>query len=429
MNHWSDNGRAGLKLGLLSLLALGLFASASLSVRAQPYDPFGGWTELKGRRTGFFHAEQLKGRWWLVSPDGNAFFSKGVCNMTFEGDLSPKRGFSPYEKACRVKYGSEGPWAQATAERLKTWNFNTVGAWSSPAMFKTRLPFTVILDFSESADPDIWQKGGFPDVFSEAFRIAVDRVARDTCQKMKNDPWLLGYFTDNELHWGPDWRSRESLLDTFLKMPKGSPGRARALAFSGRTRGLWALWSDQDQREFLGLVAGEYFRQCQEAIRRYDPNHMILGCRFASYPPTEVLGAMRDYVEVASCNDYSSSPPVDRVRSIARITGRPVIITEFSFRGADSGLPNTVGGGEIVPTQAERAERFSRYVRELANLRDCVGYHWFQYSDQPADGRFDGQNNNYGLVKEDDSPWGRLTSTVTDVNRKIDEIAARAADQ
>jgi hypothetical protein len=45
---------------------------------AAGYDSYGGWLELKGKRTGFFHTEQIQGRWWLISPAGNALFSKGV---------------------------------------------------------------------------------------------------------------------------------------------------------------------------------------------------------------------------------------------------------------------------------------------------------------------------------------------------------------
>src|ERR1035441_10146170 len=39
-------------------------------------DSYGGWLELKGTKTGYFHTEQIQSRWWLVSPEENAFFSK-----------------------------------------------------------------------------------------------------------------------------------------------------------------------------------------------------------------------------------------------------------------------------------------------------------------------------------------------------------------
>jgi hypothetical protein len=30
---------------------------------------YGGWRNLKGSKTGFFHAERIKGRWGLLTPE------------------------------------------------------------------------------------------------------------------------------------------------------------------------------------------------------------------------------------------------------------------------------------------------------------------------------------------------------------------------
>jgi len=409
------------------LLGLMLFLLVPMLAQQGNYDTYGGWLQLKGEKTGFFHVGRLGGRWWLISPEGNAFFSKGVCHISFAGDESPKLSFSPYEKACLAKYGTEEKWAEATARQLKEWNFNTVGAWSSASIFNKGLVFTVILDLGASVDPDLWLKGGFPDVFSEGFRSALDRVAKEKCPSLKGNPWLLGYFTDNELRWGPDWRSKESLLETFLKMPEGSAGGQQARALMKERGHLSQPPTNQDKQEFLQIVAEEYFRQCRDAIRRYDPNHMIIGCRFGGYVLPAVLAAMRSHVDLVSYNDYGQEPPIEKLRMISSATGKPVMITEFSFKAMDSGLPNTRGAAKPLQTQAQRAERFTHYVEGLASLPECVGFHWFQYSDQPAEGRFDGENSNYGLVKGDDSSWDLLTGTMQEVNRGLEALALRAA--
>ena len=39
---------------------------------------YGGWKKKKFNRTGFFHAFKDYERWWLVDPEGYAFFSLGV---------------------------------------------------------------------------------------------------------------------------------------------------------------------------------------------------------------------------------------------------------------------------------------------------------------------------------------------------------------
>ena len=71
-------------------------------------------------------------------------------------------------------------------------------------------------------------------------------------------------------------------------------------------------------------------------------------------------------------------------------------------------LPNTKGAGLLVATQAQRAEGYKNYTTKLAPLPGLVGFHWFQWSDQPAEGRgSDGENSNFGLVNK----AGTLTAT------------------
>src|ERR1035441_6177740 len=93
------------------LTALGLPAWAQV-------DSYGGWQKLQGPKTGFFHAAQVGGRWWLVTPAGNVFFVKGVDSV----DLGPDANISP-DAAKKL--------AAERVRQLKGWGFNTVGAWSA----------------------------------------------------------------------------------------------------------------------------------------------------------------------------------------------------------------------------------------------------------------------------------------------------------
>ncbi len=43
-------------------------------------DRFGGWTRKKFKATGFFRVEN-DDRWWLVTPEGNAFLSFGINHL------------------------------------------------------------------------------------------------------------------------------------------------------------------------------------------------------------------------------------------------------------------------------------------------------------------------------------------------------------
>lgn len=401
-------------------LMLASLALATLTPREAPmYDRYGGVETIKGARTGRFHVERLGEKWWIVTPDGNGFLSKGVCHISYTADQAPSLGHSPYGRVTEAKYGSAEAWAKATAERMRSWGLNTVGAWSSPEMNRQNLAYAPILNIAASVEKDLWLKGGVVDVFAPAFIEGARKLAAERCAPLKDDPWLLGYFTDNELRWGPDWRSKESLLESFLKMPSGAPGRLKAEALM-KERGQASEPSDEDKAAFLRMVSEQYFKVCSEAIRAADPNHMVIGCRFAGYAPQAVLEGMRAYVDIVSYNDYSVNPPAWNLDRLTKITGRPFMITEFSFKARDSGLPNTKGAGLPVDTQTDRANGFERYVTAIIKRPDCVGYQWFEWCDEPKEGRFDGENSNYGLVRIDDTPWEILTKRITELNARLE---------
>ena len=388
-----------------------LLLCAAPARSAGDYDVYGGWLKVKGEKTGYFHTQQIDGRWWLVTPEGNAFFSKGVDNVSF----SPESDTSPEAPA------DIPAWAESTSRQLRDWNFNTLGSWSASELYGTGMVYARIIDMAAAVQRDVWLKGGVVDYFSQEFRDAAARVAKRQCAPHAKDPWLLGYFTDNELRWGGDWRSRESLLEGYLKMPEGSAGFRKASEFvksRGRTP---ATLTDADKEEFLGLVAEEYGRVTHDAIKRQDPNHMVLGCRFAGYPGDAVILAVGKYFEVISYHSYSPTAPIDRLQQITKLTGRPTMITEFSFKAMDSGLPNTKGAAKPVATQQDRADGFAAYVEALAALPSCVGFHWFEYRDEPKEGRrLDGENSNYGLVRIDFTPWEVLTKRMQQVNATLE---------
>ncbi|MGQ9514333.1 MAG: right-handed parallel beta-helix repeat-containing protein [Thermoproteota archaeon] len=404
------------------------------------YDECGGCMRLNGETTGFFHLERIDGIWWLIDPVGNVFLSKGVNHVSFEGDYAPTLGYSPYNRVVSAKYGNAESWAKETVKKLRNLGFNTIGAWSSEETLSKGMPYTLVLNIASSAGSD-WVSGSVADFFSEKFEEVADEIAHKECYTRRDDPYLIGYFTDNELRWSPDWRSERHLFDDYLSMPPESPGKKALVKFLEEKYleidALNKAWNesfssfndilnirsirdvsklDQDRSDFLEVVSARYSKVCYEAIRRYDKRHLILGCRYATKPPDEVLKGCARYFDLISINNYSKEPPLEEFRKIYELTGLPLIVTEFSFKAMDSGLPNTKGAGVPLKTQKERADHYERYVKELLMETYVVGYHWFQYTDEPAEGRFDGENSNFGIVKIDDEPWEILSDMVAAVN-------------
>ncbi len=440
--------RGSRKQNLLAMLILALAVSVGAGAQR---DEFGGWKEVRGQVTGFFHAEQIDGVWWLVTPEGNGFFSKGGCTVSYTADYCSKLGYAPYARTTAAKYGSAQKWAETTAARLRGWGLNTIGAWSSREMFEQKLPYTVLVGIAEGGGAD-WQHGDVADVFSPRFEQAARQRAQQRCAARAKDPFLLGYFTDNELRWAADWRSRKSLFESFLAHPAESAGKQAALRLiRARFESVEALnlaWETHlnsfdelpqlaslpvtnnavkaIEREFLRDYARAYFKASREAIRAADPNHLILGCRFAGYAPEEVAEVAGEFGDAVSFNHYGFTPPADGLRKLYAATGKPVLLTEFSFKAADSGLPNNRGAGKAVATQSDRAVYFDRYVTALAQMPFLAGFHWFEYCDEPAEGRFDGENSNYGLVNIQDEPWTVLVERMRQVNAHLEETHQHA---
>jgi hypothetical protein len=356
--------------------------------------------------TGFFHVEHAGDRWWIVTPDGRPFYSHGVNHVTPEPNTDRSTGRCPYCEAVASAYPSIDAWADTTVSRLRSWGFNTIGAWSDHERFDERMPYTVLLSMAGGAD---WFS---PEFEQRAARIAAERVA-----PRRDDPNLLGWFLDNELRWGPDFRSPEPVLSDYLALAPGSPGRAVAERFAG------------DPSGFLRELATRYYDVTTSAIRAADPNHMILGNRFISFlTPVEVVEVAGRWLDVVSANNYTLVPGlVDALHGVwgpfidvdatlsafhAR-SGRPVLITEYSFRGADAGLPNTWPPIYLTfPTQDDRGAAHATFVRQLYGAPWVVGDHWFEWADQPPGGRFDGEDNNFGLVSNGDVPYHAFVAAI-----------------
>ncbi len=422
------------------------YADLSLQILSSLYDDYGGVTYLHGNATGFFHVEKIYGKFWLVDPEGNLFISKGVNHVDYWGDYSPPLGYSPYNRYVSGKYGSADNWAEEAVSRLRRWGFNTVGAWSSRETYDKGMPYTIILNIAINAGAS-WLTGNVADYFSREFEAAAEKIAREECAPRREDRHLIGYFIDNELRWAADWRSSNELFDDYMLLPPEAEGKKALVKFLrekyGEISSLNRVWGtrfssfddlllereapktsavDIDRRGFLKIIAEQYFKLTYNVIKKYDPNHLVLGCRFAYKPPNEVLYGCIGYTDVVSVNCYTNPYSSDLelrimdLKEIYRITCLPIMITEFSFKAMDSGLPNSKGAGVPVKTQAERAKYYEEYVKAMIKQPFIIGYHWFQYSDQPYEGRFDGENSNFGLVTIRDEPWETLVQKATIVN-------------
>jgi len=218
-----------LVISLVTCLVIGL--SINASANESQFDKYGGWRGLKGEKTGWFHTEQINGRWWLITPDGNVFWSLGVYCVRIGGIPEIGTDKRAYREACVKKYGNEKEWARVTKIQLKEWGFNTIGDWSSASIIKTPgLAYVVGVDLSKKA-PNVIPEGSygyFPDVFDSSFKEGTREKIKEKLNWLKfaaEDPWLLGYFLADEPSWYGSKGRRGGLVDDFIRLDGDKPGK------------------------------------------------------------------------------------------------------------------------------------------------------------------------------------------------------------
>ncbi len=389
-------------------------------------DIYGGWPQIKSKATGFFYATKIGKRFWLIDPLGNGFIRKAIVVV------SP--GVSDGMKASfETKFGSDAKWADATTQMLWNAGFNGVGAWSSNDLLRAAprpVVTTKIWNFMGtysrkrgSTDTGAghlnYPKGAIP-VFDPAFETFCDEHAKQLTTT-KNDPYLLGHFSDNELPWP------KNSLELFLALPADDPGHVAALKW--KKANVKGKISAADNDAFRGVVAERYFSIVSKAIKKYDPNHLFLGARLhGQYLDAEsVVKTASKYVDVMSANYYGRwTPERERMNKWVTWTGKPFIITEWYAKGDDTDMENLAGAGWTVRTQKDRGLFYQNFALGLLENPGCVGWHWFKYMDNDATDPKLAVNYraaNQGIVSPAYQPYNALLDEMRALNDNVYPLA------
>lgn len=418
--------------------------------------------------TGWFRTQHDGRRWWLVDPDGGAFWSAGVdCvgpgeaalvsgNEALCAWLPPEEhwhgpGMFSWAIADLVRAFGEGwkeGWTRLTRRALDGMGFNTVGNWSDGEFARgSGLPYVWPLSGFPTTSTTVFRD--FPDVFAPEYRENAQTFARQLTD-LRDDKNLIGYFLRNEPLWA---FGAFRLAEEMLKQdPTRAPHCRRALiehlrpryanihphAFLANWGGIIARLEDMEAvvltdetmpaeiargylAEFSRKMIDAYVRIPSEACKAVDPHHLNLGMRWA-WIATDDLLAGSDACDVFSLNTYEFQVDADTVRRAAEASGRPVLIGEFHFGATDRGLP--ASGLKGVRTQADRGRAYRHFVEQAAALPDVVGTHYFQWNDQPLLGRFDGENWQIGVVDGCHRPYPEFADAARETHGHIYEVAA-----
>ena len=418
-----------------------LFASTTLGLEL---DAYGGFTEVVGEQTGFFHTQEIDGRWWLVTPDGHGFFGVGISH--------PVTGKSRAAVTFAYK-GDQEAWMRDGIRKMRELGYNCV--WSGPYSqcriradyVDTRLAERV---YRESKIPHAIQVPLIkhavelapgekrPDVFSSEYRqFVVDKVAEYVLPNRDN-PWVLGYYygfacfmrkdvwVNETLARSPGSPGREHLLGILEKRYGGDIGqfnrvyqtsyeslddlrRSEALSYPQWISGV----AGPPNREGAGRLRADFevvfeelavqvYKVAFDEIRRHDKNHMILGgyVKDRIYP-TRTWVRLARYVDVLSFQDFRD--PVTHLEDWHEKTGKPVLLADAAnvrMKADENGFKPNDG------------QWYAEVLAALYKNSGCIGFHLCgAYQRNKARGR--------GLLDEYEKPDEKNVALMKAANEQI----------
>jgi len=390
---------------------------------------------------------------WLPSYEDTLGKHFGYRRSVHSGPVKHGETFSFYAANLERKYGEHfmDKWRSVTIQRMLEWGFTSFGNWTDASFYQNgQMPYFangwITGDYKTvSSGSDFWAP--MPDVFDPEFAVRANMTASDIAREVKDSPWCVGIFVDNEKSFGrPDSITSHYgiVLHTLRRNGADVPSKAEFTRLMQQKYGdiatlnrVWdkdiADWesfnqgidsdinSEQQITDYgilLGAYAERYFKIVHDAVEKHLPNHMYLGSRFPDWGmPIEVVKAAAKYADVVSYNSYKEGLRADKWEFLKEID-KPSIIGEFHIGASDSGLFHP--GLIHASSQEDRAKMFEDYMQSVIDNPYFVGAHWFQYMDSPITGRaYDGENYNVGFVSVTDTPYPHMVEAAKTVNSKI----------
>jgi hypothetical protein len=439
-------------------------------------DQYGGWTGKQFEATGFFRTEHDGKRWWLVTPEGNAFLSLGV-NHYHAGwwaqDYNQDHWIREFGAGAVYDDAWNQGWHDRMAADLAHLGLNTIGIHTDApvtggtpndiAAYVARYDPVDIPHYKDDTGPE-----KFPDVFSEAFEDLCDARAQEMVAPRAKDPRVLGYsmtdcpiFTDLDAAergmtiYGAPRREMPTWPRVLRNLGADAPGKqayvaAMRDAYGGDVAGFnttygtnFASWDAllaatdwrprtdydnpreiDDNTAFLRDCVDAYYRKAKEALRRYDTNHMFFGDKINGNSDT--IGAVLDittkYTDLVFYQIYGRY--AEQAAMMDQWTGRvgmPFLNGDSAYSFTCDVMPSPYG--PHARDQAQRAEWLREFSDQSFARPDFVGWHICGTIDtwSSMDGKDAKQHS--GLMTATGEYYPELEVAIQDLSARMYEIA------
>ncbi len=425
--------------------------------------------EDEAAEDGFVTVRETDGVWWLVDGQGCPFVTLGI------NHVQPDCWLAPYNReASLAKYGADlatpdhrfNPEGQAlrrlmdnVLSLLDRWRFNTLGihTYGVPArLFRDRVFYAVEIGAAHFGSRFRFGQDVFPDVFAPSFADRVEARVREVCLEHRDATRLIGYCFTDIPRWyfyagqGPGPALPHPWVNDLRSQPAGTPGKTAwievlrhrygAAELAARAHGAdFASWdaaaaltrwppprdpvaAARDNEALLAAAASRWYDLHVEAIRRHDPNRLILGDKLHSPPliPDWLVPIVRRSVDVLFIQWY---PPfavqAPHLTRLYEVFGKPIVNGDGSAAFLKPPRQTKVKG-HLLPGEREVGQHYADYVRGIMGLPFMLGWHHCGFVEQWDGARppNDWQLNENGLMDPFETPYPLFVSRVEEANRQ-----------
>jgi hypothetical protein len=399
------------------LACLPIFCSA---VSAAELDRYGGWTGIKGKKTGFFHLEKIEGREWFVTPEGNVFFGVSLSHF-YAGDSKVVSE--------NVYGGDKRAFMEDTLKLCKEMGFNcALGSATSP---ERNLNGYVDFEMAES----LFRKNDFPytvgvillkhpwefvdgetlpDIFEPSYKDLIESRAKEVCTKYENDPLVMGYYygfgafnsaaiwVNHHLSLPPGSAGREAITDLLISKYGDSVSKFNEVyglglkklselknekvleynkAFELRNYDYLRKNLDAAQLEDFEAIVSHMcvtlYQSAHSAIRAHDRNHLIFGSYIKEWALSpKSWKAAAPYVDMIAPQHVNRDISIGEAGKAANL---PILISDDYF-GNHYSSPTRPGHGGVKSHEARGLIYQANLMRhykdpQVLGVAYCAGMH------------------------------------------------------
>ncbi len=453
---------------LLALLIseVAISAASHGSQNAQ-FDQYGGWTGIKGKKTGFFHLEEINGRHWFITPDGNVFYPVALSHM-LSGET---------RQAAQTLFGDDKEaWVRDSVTKARELGFNcALGGASSPERNLNGFVDLPLAEkvFEEEKFPyavgvillkhpwEFVEGETLPDIFAPSYRQLIEDRAKAAVPPVKDNPLVIGYYYGfGAFNHSQDW------VNHHMSLPANSHGRSVITdlldrRYKGNVKKFNEVYgmslkkiSDlkttaelvyeknfgnanypaigakldprkvEDFNAILSHMCIYLYKMAHAAIRRYDNNHLILGSFIKEWALTgESWKAAAPYLSLIAPQHWNESISNNDLSDAA---GLPMIISD-----EDVGFHYPHGRGNLYKGLVSHEARGKVYEATLMrHFKDpqTVGATFCMclYDQELA---VVDKDQETGIYTIDGKPRPDLMSLIRGINTQVYEQAAHPTDR